>query len=168
MTNPSHPVDPTQDHVSQPGPAGLENADAAARSRQAAWRFSARMKNNTAAWIMWAAAPFVVGVPIHDFYLGSILRGLIKVALVIIAWGAFMASYFGFIFAVVGAGEDAQVIPNPGPMLWVGFGLTLVCWLVLTVWWIYDGFIMTKRIDARNDSIRQETAQELAVDPWSF
>lgn len=173
MTNlhPNQPADSNRgpaNHEAPAVPTDQGQSDLANRSRQAAWRFSARMKNNTAAWIMWAAAPFVVGVPIHDFYLGAIGRGLIKIALVVIGWGSFMAAYFGFIFTMVAAGEQSQDLPAPGPLLWVGFGLALVCMLVLFAWWVYDAFKMSTRIDSRNDAIRKDAAQEFNVDPWSF
>lgn len=169
--HPDQASDPTRGpaHAGAPPVPGVQGQmDPEARSRQAAWRFSARMKNNTAAWIMWAAAPFVVGVPIHDFYLGAIARGLIKIALVVIGWGAFMVSYLGFIFTLVEAEEQSQSLPTPGPLWWLGFGLALVSALVLVAWWVYDAFKMSSRIDARNDAIRKEVAREFDVDHWSF
>lgn len=151
---------------SSPSSSNLVDLDEQTRTRQAAWRLSARNKNNTAAWVMWAAAPFVAGVQIHDFYLGSIARGLIKIALAVIGWFAFMVGYMAWVFTF--PSDSTQSLPVPGPLFWGGLVLLTLTFLTLTIWWIYDAFTMTRRLEANNDAIRHEVAAELRLDPWSF
>lgn len=157
---PQEPSRPLK-HAESPGAADP------ALARQAAWRFSARNKNNSAAWIMWALAPFVVGVQIHDFYLGSIGRGLIKIGLMVLGWGLFMVGYVSWIVSIPTTGYSDEV-PPPGPLFLTGIIVSILCFLALLVWWIVDAFRMTRRIEAQNDKTRQQIAGELGIDPWSF
>lgn len=80
--------------AAQPGPPqGWVAADPA--TNQAALRYSARAKNNTVAWLLWIGGPFLVGLPIHDFYFGAILRGLLKIGLLVLAFVALFAGILG-------------------------------------------------------------------------
>lgn len=130
---------------------------------QAAWRYSARAKNNTVAWLLWIGGPFLVGLPIHDFYFGAILRGLLKLGLIVLA---FVCMAGGIIATAATADNRADAVAV-WPMI-LGFILFGACFLAILVWWIVDGVTMTKRLEQTNDRIRREIAAEQGVDPWSF
>lgn len=73
---PAGPVQPVGGY----GHPGSRPVDPAVH--QAAWRFSARVKNSTVAWLLWIGGPFLIGLPIHDFYFGAIGRGIAKILLI--------------------------------------------------------------------------------------
>lgn len=81
-------------------------------ARQAMWRYSARRKNDTAAWLFWIGGPFIVELPLHDFYLQSIGKGFAKIGLAVLGFilfiGCIIMSYhstaamlMGFLLTIV-------------------------------------------------------------------
>lgn len=146
-------------------PAGMNpgmNAGQNPAQLQAAWRFSARRKNETAAWLLWIGGPFLVGLPIHDFYFGDIGKGLAKIGLLVVS---FVSFFVGMIITGIAAESNASAAPVG---LVIGLGLAGLCVLASIAWWIYDGVVMSRRIESKNNQIRQEIASEQGIDPWSF
>ena len=129
---------------------------------QAAWRYSARAKNNTVAWLLWLGGPFLIGLPIHDFYFGAMGRGLLKLGLIVFAFVAFIGGAIGT-GVVSASGTDAAAWP-----LVTGTVLAIGSLLAILIWWIVDGVTMTSRLERTNDRIRREIAAQQGVDPWSF
>ena len=68
------PGTPGQAAAPQPGPHQGWGAPMDPAATQAAWRYSARSKNNTVAWLLWLGGPFLIGLPIHDFYFGGAIE----------------------------------------------------------------------------------------------
>lgn len=155
---------------SQPGPyPGNTHPYASAQGQpspqlQAAWRFSARRKNDTTAWLLWIGGPFLIGLPIHDFYFGAIGKGLAKIGLLIMIFVFFMGGI------IAGAAtESTSGSTGAFPVLFGG-GLLLagLSFLAVVIWWIMDGVTMSRRLETTNDRIRHQIAAEQGVDPWSF
>jgi hypothetical protein len=55
----------------RPGIDALLGGDLAADAVVGAVRYEARAKKPIAAWILWILGPFLLHVPVHDFYLGG-------------------------------------------------------------------------------------------------
>lgn len=147
--------------AAQPGPPqGWVAADPA--TTQAAWRYSARAKNNTVAWLLWIGGPFLVGLPIHDFYFGAILRGLLKIGLLVLAFVALFAGILGTALTTINGSAGS------GWPFGLGIVVCLGSLMAILVWWIIDGVNMTERLERTNDRIRREIAAQQGVDPWSF
>ncbi|WP_181954282.1 TM2 domain-containing protein [Kocuria coralli] len=151
---PQNPAGPQPYGVAPQNPAAL----------QAAWRYSARRKNDTTAWLLWIGGPFLIGLPVHDFYFGDIGRGLAKLGLIVLGFVGMVISFI--VGAMSTAGTD-NAMGMPAGIL-IGMGLLLLCFLILAAWWIYDGVTMTRRIESKNDRIRQQIAAEQGIDAWSF
>lgn len=134
---------------------------------QAAWRYSARRKNDTAAWLLWIGGPFLIGIPVHDFYFGDISRGLAKLGLLVLIFVSFIG---GGIASAIFASQTYYSSSSSGlPGLFMaGMLVAGLCFLALTIWWIYDGVTMSRRLENTNDRIRQEIAAEQGIDPYSF
>lgn len=133
---------------------------------QAAWRFSARRKNDTTAWLLWIGGPFLVGLPVHDFYFGAIGRGLAKIALLVMIFVGFFAGAIGGAVLTAQSSSASSAAMPVG--LLVGLLVAGACFLAVVIWWIYDGVTMSRRLEQTNDRIRQEIASEQGVDPYSF
>lgn len=167
--SPAAPPSPQPDGAAQPiGPAQPVGGYGCPSARpvdpavnQAAWRFSARVKNNTVAWLLWIGGPFLIGLPIHDFYFGAIGRGIAKILLIVMI----------FLSVAVGMLATPAFYDGSSPVLmplFIGLGVAAVCVLVSIVWWILDGVHMTERLERVNERIRREIAAEQGIDPWSF
>lgn len=158
-----------------PGPQGPHNSahpaipqQSASPQVQAAWRFSARRKNDTAAWLLWIGGPFLVGLPVHDFYFGDIAKGLAKLGLLVLIFVSFIGGGIASaVFASQSYGSASSSAGVPGGLL-IGMLLAWVCFLALVIWWIYDGVTMNKRLESTNDRIRQQIAAEHGINPYSF
>ncbi|WP_047692253.1 TM2 domain-containing protein [Kocuria sp. ZOR0020] len=156
-----------------PGPQGPSAGPYAAMPHQpaspqlqAAWRYSARRKNDTAAWLLWIGGPFLVGLPVHDFYFGDIGKGLAKLGLLVLIFVSFIG---GAIASAVSAAQYYSSGPSTAPDGFIiGIILAGLCFLIVAVWWIYDGVTMNKRLETTNDKIRRQIAAEHGVDPYSF
>lgn len=108
----------------------------------------------------------MIGLPVHDFYFGSIGKGLAKLGLLILVFVSVMG---GVIFSAISASQSYSSAPAPFPGgFMAGLVLAGLCFLALTIWWIYDGVTMTKRLETTNERIRQEIAAEQGIDPWDF
>lgn len=127
------------------------------------------------AWILWILGPFMLHAPVHDFYLGAIARGLIKLLLAGVAWAglitayaAFMVTYEeGFDTAEPGSVGDAA-IAGPGPVFWAALVVMALAGLATVIWWVADGVSMSRRLERLDAELRQELSRDHGVDPWSF
>ncbi|MCT1591409.1 TM2 domain-containing protein [Kocuria palustris] len=169
MTYP-HPTGPWP---ARPGPWTPAPMDPA--HRQAAVRYEARAKKPIAAWILWILGPFMLHVHVHDFYLGAVGRGLVKLILAGIAWAGAITAYAmlmvtyeeGFDTREPGSVGDAA-ITEPGPVLWAALIVMALTGLVTVIWWIVDGVGMSRRLERLDAQLRQELSRDHGVDPWSF
>jgi hypothetical protein len=156
------PGTPGQAAAPQPGPRQGWGAPMDPAATQAAWRYSARSKNNTVAWLLWLGGPFLIGLPIHDFYFGAVGRGLLKLGLIVFA---FIALFGGMIGGVAASGSSES---TAGVLIILGVVLCIGSFVAILIWWIVDGVTMTSRLERTNDRIRREIAAQQGVDPWSF
>lgn len=169
MTYP-HPAGPWP---ARPGPWTPAPMDPA--HRQAAVRYEARAKTPIAAWILWILGPFMLHVPVHDFYLGAVGRGLVKLILAGIAWAGaitacatLMVTYEeGFDTGEPGSVGDAA-ITGPGLVFWAALIVMALTGLVTVIWWIVDGVGMSRRLERLDGQLRQELSRDHGVDPWAF
>lgn len=151
-------------HAPYGAPAGAPQGWVAPQSpaaAQAASRYAARAKNDTVAWLLWISGPFLVGLPIHDFYLGAIGRGLVKIGLMVLIVAGFIV---GMLISPALYFKDST---NLWP-LYLGIAVSCAAAMASLIWWIVDGVQMTARLERINDGIRREVAAEQGVDPWSF
>lgn len=156
-----YPPAPTRPPAPHPGPLPAWGGPQDPAAVQAAWRYSARAKNSTVAWLLWIGGPFLVGLPIHDFYFGAVLRGLLKLGLIVLVFVAL----FGGMIASPGMYDTGSTSMVP---MMIGLAVAALAALAVIVWWIVDGVRMTRRIEETNERIRREIADEQGVDPWSF
>lgn len=153
-----------------PGGPGI-----ALQHRQASSRYAARAKRPALAWALWILGPFMLHAPIHDFYLGAIGRGLLKLALSTIAWGSFVVAYVIFSLTYAEGRDTAEpgsvgdpAIAGPGPIFWALLILAAVIGLAVVIWWILDGITMSRRLERLDRELREELSREHGIDPWSL
>lgn len=173
--HPAAPPSPAPAHPAPPYPAPshptaqLLDPSVPPGVRQAAWRYGARQKSAGLAWGLWGGSFFILLIPVHGFYLGRILQSVLRGLMSIGAMVLFNVTYFAFFFAATSQFDEGTTgFPTPGPLTWVGFALAAALGLACLIWWIIDATRMGRRIEALNERIRQDVADEHGVAPWSF